>query len=153
MFGAALRLFVVCSVVAGAQVMAQRVELFVFEPSLQRLVGYGVLNGAAFELRLNDYEGPVTILWVREGKPPIAYAGTLANGGRSLEVNLGAQKVGAQEFLSGRGVTAKVQVTHTPGAPSAAPNASRGTGSAGGNGNANNNASWPIAKICVVSRP
>lgn len=105
-----------------AQAAATTAELFVFEPSLQRIVGYGVISGSEFQLSVNSYSGSIKALWSRDGRTPVAYGGNL-NAGQLQLTGTNNQMLELPKFLSDQGffvriVTTKVQTNLPIGIPS-----------------------------------
>ena len=115
-----------------APAFAAPAELFVFEPSLQRIVGYGVVNGSEFQLSVNSYSGSIKALWSREGRSPVAFGGNL-NAGQLQLIGSNNQTLELPRFLSDQGffvriVTTRVQTNQPIGIPSSAENPKPATG-------------------------
>jgi hypothetical protein len=115
-----------------AQACATPAELFIFEPSLQRIVGYGVINGSEFQLAVNSYSGSVKALWSRDKRPMVAYGGKL-NAGQLQLIGSNNQTLELPKFLSDQGffvrvVTTKVQTAQPIGIPSSNDNPKPATG-------------------------
>lgn len=141
-------LLILSLLILTPKAFAQTAELFVFEPGLERVVGYGtVVSGGEFRLTLNTYQGPVTALWVREGQPPASFFGTVSAGKLRLNAT-GDRSLEVEEFLSNRGVNARVVVNLT-GNRDPVPNnrggnsgsGNSGSGNSGNNGNGGNSGS------------
>ncbi len=116
------------------QAVAQKAELFVFEPGLERIVGYGVTSGTEFRLTLNAYQGPVTALWSREGQSPASFTGSVSNG--QLRITVTAERaLQVKDFLVARGVESRLVVNQTGNRePIANPRSNSGSGSSRGDG-------------------
>lgn len=91
-----------------AVALAAPVELLVFAPSLNRVVGYGVIVNGELKLTVNGYNGRVSGILL--GDKPIRVSGTLSNGKLTFVGPKGGFKDVAG-ILAAYGVTAKVSVT------------------------------------------
>ena len=116
----------------AAQAAAAPAELFVFDPSLQRIVGYGVISGSEFQLSINSYSGSIKALWSRDGRTPVAYGGNL-NAGQLQLIGTNNQTLELPKFLSDQGffvrvVTTKLQTNQPIGVPSSGENPKPATG-------------------------
>jgi uncharacterized membrane protein YgcG len=140
-------LLILSLLILTPRAFAQTAELFVFEPGLERVVGYGTVVGNEFRLTLNTYQGPVTALWVREGQPPASFSGMVTAGKLRLNAT-GDRALEVEEFLFSRGVNARVVVNVT-GNRDPVPNnrggnsgsGNSGSGNSGNSGNGGNNGS------------
>jgi uncharacterized membrane protein YgcG len=135
-------LLILSLLILTPRAFAQTAELFVFEPGLERVVGYGTVVGNEFRLTLNTYQGPVTALWVREGQPPASFSGTVV-AGKLLLGAPGERPLEIDAFLSNRGVVTRVVVNLT-GNRDPVPNnrgGNSGSGNSGNNGNGGNSSS------------
>ncbi|HWG85162.1 MAG TPA: hypothetical protein VNT60_06770 [Deinococcales bacterium] len=107
---------------------AQKVELLVFAPSLNRLVAHGVLEGAELKLTVNSYSGKVTGMLITTSAIPLS--GTL-EGGRLLLVGpRGGNPQDVASLLASYGINVRVSITRvnsqdavssTPAKPAAPP--------------------------------
>ena len=104
-----IALLVLC---LGSRGLAASAELFIFEPGLERIVGYGVTSGQEFRLTLNAYQGPVTALWVREKEAPVSFSGSIADGHLRLSGS-NQRALEVRDFLTERGLDARVVVSQT----------------------------------------
>jgi hypothetical protein len=119
-----------------AVALAAPVELLVFAPSLNRVVGYGVIVNGELKLTVNGYNGRVSGILL--GDKPIRVSGTLSNGKLTFVGPKGGFKDVAG-ILASYGVTAKVSVTRVNTAAvvagTATTPANTGSGSSAGSGN------------------
>lgn len=104
-----IALLVLC---LGSRSLAASAELFVFEPGLERIVGYGVTSGQEFRLTLNTYQGPVTALWIREKEAPVSFPGSILSGQLRLSGN-NQRPLEVKDFLSERGLETRLVVSQT----------------------------------------
>ena len=126
--------FVLLLGILESRVFAASAELFVFEPNLQRMVGYGTVNGAEFRWTVNSYAGNVKALWSREGRSPAAFTGSL-NAAKLQLIGSDNQPLELSKFLSDQGfsvqiVTLKVESQQPIGVPVAPENPKPAVGGA-----------------------